>query len=113
MNSESVTSKLKGVGDVLHRIRVKLYPNHLKVGKRYVARTANEKSLSVEEVCASLKNRGGFSGDYEKLLDHVRRYHDEAAFLLCNGFAINSGFYTVYLNVGGTLDSPKENIHKG
>jgi len=69
--------------------------------------------LSVEEVCASLKNRGGFSGDYEKLLDHVRRYQDEAAFLLCNGFAINSGFHTVYLNVGGTFESPKENIHKG
>ena len=113
MNSESITSKLKSVSDVLHRIRVKLYTNHLKVGKRYIARTANEKSLNIDEVCASLKNRGGFSGDYENLLDHVRRYQDEAAFLLCNGFAINSGFYTVYLNVGGTLNSPREDIRKG
>jgi hypothetical protein len=41
------------VNGMLHRIRVKLYPNYLPhVGGPYIARTDNEASLTMEEVCA-------------------------------------------------------------
>jgi hypothetical protein len=60
---------INNVNEVLHRIRVKLYPNSLPhVEGAYIARTDNEVSLTVEEVCAALKNRGGFTGNYEDLL---------------------------------------------
>ncbi|MDR2097337.1 MAG: DUF4469 domain-containing protein [Spirochaetaceae bacterium] len=97
------------VAEVLHRIRVKLYPNYLThVEGVYIARTDNEASLSIEEVCAALKNRGGFTGSYNDLVEHVRQFFDEAAYQLCDGFAVNTGYFSVHPNVGGTFDKAIE-----
>jgi hypothetical protein len=53
---------MSNVSEVLHRIRVKRYPNYLpKAEGPYIARTDNEASLSIEAVCTAAKNRGGFS----------------------------------------------------
>jgi hypothetical protein len=104
---------INNVDEVLHRIRVKLYPNYLpKVEGAYVARTDNEASLSVEEVCAALKNRGGFTGNYDDLVEHVRQYFDEAAYQLCDGFAVNTGYFSVHPNVGGTFNSVNEEVDR-
>jgi hypothetical protein len=104
---------INNVDEVLHRIRVKLYPNYLpKVEGAYIARTDNEASLSVEEVCAALKNRGGFTGNYDDLVEYVRQYFDEAAYQLCDGFAVNTGYFSVHPNVGGTFNSVNEEIDK-
>jgi hypothetical protein len=93
---------INNVNEVLHRIRVKLYPNYLPgIQGAYIARTSNEASLTVEQVCAALKNRGGFTGSYDDLVDHVRQYFDEAAYQLCDGFAVNTGYYSIHPNVGG------------
>jgi hypothetical protein len=87
---------INNVNEVLHRIRVKLYPNYLpKVEGAYIARTDSETSLTIEEVCAVLKNRGGFTGSYDDLVEHVRQFLDEAACQLCDGFAVNAGYGTV------------------
>ncbi|MDR2738336.1 MAG: hypothetical protein LBB68_00660, partial [Treponema sp.] len=95
---------INSVTEVLHRIRVKLYPNYLpNTEGAYIARTDNEASLSVEEVCAALKNRGGFTGNYDDLVEHVRQFFDEAAYQLCDGFAVNTGYFSVHPNVGGTF----------
>jgi hypothetical protein len=95
--------------EVLHRVRVKLYPNYLpKVEGAYIARTDNEASLTVEEVCAALKNRGGFTGSYDDLVEHVRQFFDEAAYQLCDGFALNTGYFSVHPTVGGTFDAVTE-----
>jgi hypothetical protein len=51
---------INNVTEVLHRIRAKLYPNYLHgVDGVYIARTDDEASLNIEQVCAALKNRGG------------------------------------------------------
>ncbi|MDR2793080.1 MAG: hypothetical protein LBB61_05370, partial [Treponema sp.] len=64
---------INAINEVLHRIRVKLYPNYLlNVEGAYLARTINEASLSVEDVCAALKNRGGFTGNYDDLVEYVK-----------------------------------------
>jgi hypothetical protein len=97
------------VNEVLHRIRVKLYPNYLPAVKgAYIARTDNEAALTIEQVCAALKNRGGFTGNYDDLVDHVKRFLDEAAYQLCDGFAVNTGYYSIHPNVGGTFDKATE-----
>ena len=96
---------------ILHRIRVKLYPNYLKHGAgTYIARTNNEKTLSIEDVCTSMKTRGGFKGNFEELISYVREYNDEAAYLLCDGYAISNGYYTIHPNVGGCFNSVNEVI---
>jgi hypothetical protein len=95
--------------DVLHHIRVKLYPNYLPGGEgAFIARTDNEASLTIEQVCTALKHRGGFTGNYNDLVDHVRQYLDEVAYQLCDGFAVNTGYYSVHPNVGGTFDKVTE-----
>ena len=97
---------INNVTEVLHRIRVKLYPNYLpNVEGAYIARTDSEASLSIEQVCAALKNRGGYGGDYEDLVEAVKQFFDEAAYQLCDGFAVNTGYYSIHPNVGGTFNS--------
>ena len=102
-------SLINPVTEVLHRIRVKLYPNYLpNVEGQYIARTNNEASLNVDQVCAALKNRGGFTGSYEDLTENVRLFLDEAAYQLCDGFAVNMRYFSVHPNVGGTFNSVNE-----
>ena len=94
---------------ILHRIRVKLYPNYFhNVEGAYIARTDNEKTLTKEDICAILKTRAGFSGHFEDLIDYVNQYYDEVAYQLCDGFAVTNGYYTVHPNIGGTFDSVNE-----
>jgi hypothetical protein len=99
--------------EVLHRVRVKLYPNHLpRVEGAYVARTDNEAALTVGQVCAALKNRGGFTGSYDDLVEHVEQFFDEAAYQLCDGFSVNTGYFSIHPSVGGTFDSVNETHDK-
>ncbi|MDR0287374.1 MAG: DUF4469 domain-containing protein [Clostridiales bacterium] len=100
---------IKKIDDVLHRIRVKLYPNYLpNMEGRYIAKTDNEASLSIERICAAMKNRGGFMGSYDNLIDNVRQFMDECAYQLCDGYALNMGYYSIHPNICGTLDSEKD-----
>jgi hypothetical protein len=100
--------------EVLHRVRVKLYHNYLpKVEGLYVARTDNEATLTIDEVCAALKNRGGFTGNYNDLKEYVGQFFDEAAYQLCDGFAVNMGYFSIHPNVGGTFDKVTEGHDTG
>jgi len=104
---------INNINEVLHRIRVKLYPNYLpKIGNvemgAYIARTDSEASLSIEQVCAALKNRGGYGGDYEDLVEGVKQFFDETAYQLCDGFTVNTGYYSIHPNIGGTFNTVNE-----
>jgi hypothetical protein len=102
-------SIINDVTEVLHRIRVKLYPNFLPKGEgTLIARTINEATLTVEDVCAARKNRGGFTGSYDDLVDHSKQFLDEAAYQLCDGFAVNTGYFSIHPNVGGTFEKVTE-----
>jgi hypothetical protein len=102
-------SIINTVQEVLHRIRVKLYPNYLpNTEGAYIARTDSEASLNVPQICASLKDRGGYGGDIEDLIDGVKQFFDEAMYKLCDGFAVNFGFFSIHVNIGGTFNSVNE-----
>jgi hypothetical protein len=95
--------------DVLHKIKVKLYPNYLpQVKGAYLARTDNEATLSVEEICTTLINRGGYVGKFSELVDTVKQFIDEVAYQLCDGYAVSMGYFAIHPNVGGTFDSERE-----
>jgi hypothetical protein len=100
---------INNVTEVLHRIRAKLYPNYLHgVEGAFIARTDDEASLSIEQVCAALKNRGGFTGNYQDLVEYVRQFFDEAAYQLCDGFSVNTGYYSLHPRIGGTWENALE-----
>jgi len=82
--------------EMLHQIRVKLDPNYFPIAEgRYI--TDNEACLSVERICEIMKNRGDFLGNYEYLTETVKQFLDECAYLLCDGFALDLGYYSVHL----------------
>ena len=98
-----------GTKQVMHRIRVKLYPNYLPgQEKTFIARTNSEATLNVEEICAALRDRGGFTGNYNDLLEYVKQFNDEAAYQLCDGYTVTNGYYSVYPNLGGTFKKTHE-----
>jgi hypothetical protein len=87
---------INNITEVLHRIRVKLCTNYLYTAEdKYIARTNNEASLSIEAVCAALKNRGGFTGNYGDLVGHVKQFLDVLAYQFCDGFAVNTGCFSI------------------
>jgi len=97
---------IKQLDDVLHRIRVKLYRSNLPRAKGgFYARPANEAALSVEDVAAALKNRGGFTGNYHDLVRHVREFFWEMAYQLCDGFAVNTGWFVVQPVIKGFFET--------
>jgi hypothetical protein len=101
-----------GIFDVkekLNNIRVKLYQNNLpKAEGRFIARNESGTPLEIEEVCAYMKNRGGFTGSYDDLIEHVKRFLDETMYQLCNGKAVNMRYFSIHSSVGGTFDSAHE-----
>jgi hypothetical protein len=96
---------------ILHNIRVKLYPNYLPAAKgRYLARTDSDKTVNVRDICTIMVTRAGFDGSIDTLHDYVIQFFDEMAYQLCDGFTVNSGYFTIRPNIGGTFDSADE-IH--
>jgi hypothetical protein len=95
----------------LHRIRVHLYENYLPKAKakgKYFARTNHEAMLDIEQVCASLKDRGGSVSQYDALVFDVKQFFNELIYQICDGFAVNCGYFSIHPNIGGTFDSPNE-----
>jgi hypothetical protein len=93
----------------LHRIRVKLYPNYLpNIKGAFIARTDAEASLNIDKICETMKDRGGFSGKYEDLVENVKQFLNEVAYQLCDGFAVNLRFFSIHPNIGGTFESVKD-----
>ncbi|MDR0443592.1 MAG: DUF4469 domain-containing protein [Treponema sp.] len=94
---------------VLHRIHVKLHPSNLgKMEGKYFARTASEASQSIEQVCKADMERGGGTGSYDDMVKYVKRFLNEAAYQLTDGFAVDFGFFSVRPHIGGTFDSKYE-----
>jgi hypothetical protein len=92
-----------------HKMRVKLYPNYLPQAKGlFIARTASESSVTVEDICAAMKNRGGYDGSYEDAVQTIRHFFKEAEYQLADGFSANMGVFSIHPNIGGTFNSDKE-----
>jgi hypothetical protein len=92
---------------LLHKIRVALLPNYL-VGGKYVARTENERTIGIEEICQNMRERGRFEGDYDAAFLNVREFLDESVFLLCDGWGVNLGYMSITPHIAGSWDSAAE-----
>ncbi|GHV12346.1 hypothetical protein FACS189491_05170 [Spirochaetia bacterium] len=95
-----------------HRIESRLYPNYLGKGSgEYVARVRAEAPLSIEDVCAAVKNRGGFSGRYEDIVEHAHLFIDEVIYQLLDGFSVQFGsFFSLHSGISGTYSSVTDRI---
>ena len=95
--------------DILHEIRVKLYPGTLpRVEGKYIARTYNRKRLNIEDICKTLKRRTKYEGDYNESIKAVRAFFDEMVYQLCDGHSVNTGYFSIHPNICGTFDSKRD-----
>jgi hypothetical protein len=93
---------------LLHKIRVKLYPNYLNENGKYIARTDDERSVSVEQICGNLRERGSFIGNPEDAANNIHQFCEECGFLVCDGWSLNMKYYSIHPRVGGTWDRADE-----
>jgi hypothetical protein len=76
-----------------------------------VARAKAEAPLSLEDICAAAKNRGGFTGQYEDLLEHARVILNETVYQLLDGYSVQMGdFYSLHTRIGGTYHGANDHI---
>ncbi|MDR2552771.1 MAG: hypothetical protein LBD31_06380 [Treponema sp.] len=100
------------ITEVLHKIEAKVYSNYLGRGEgAYVARAQAEASLSIEDVCAAAKNRGGFTGQYEDLVEHTQVFINEVVYQLLDGFSVQlGGFCSLHTRISGTYHGANDHI---
>ena len=71
----------------MHKMRAKLYPSYLPGTEgKYIARTLNEAIVTIEDICASMKNRGGFDGSYEKMRNEELGIRNKERLVSCSDF---------------------------
>jgi hypothetical protein len=95
----------------MHRIRIKLIRNNLPAIKgNFIPRTKSEDSLCIEQICTAMRERGGFRGNYHDRVGNVKCFFEEAAYQLCDGFTVNTGYFSIHPVISGTFDSPDDII---
>jgi hypothetical protein len=95
-----------------HSTDILMYESNLKGHEGfYFARTKNDKILSIKDVCVSAKERGGYTGSLDDLIEHVTVFFREAVHLLRDGYGVNlAGIVELYLKVCGFFQTPTEQV---
>jgi hypothetical protein len=94
---------------ILHTIKAQLYPNALTENPNdYTARVNAERSLSVKEICETATTRGGANVSAAAMEHAVNLWLGEMAYQLCDGYSVNTGYFTASTHIKGVFDSPNE-----
>ncbi|ADY53894.1 hypothetical protein Pedsa_3359 [Pseudopedobacter saltans DSM 12145] len=98
---------------VLHKIKAYLYDNLLTKDKPsdFIARTASERSLNVKQICEEAAGRGGADVSAAAMEHATELFLKEMAYQLCDGFSVNTGYFTASVTIKGVFDSPTENFN--
>jgi hypothetical protein len=98
------------IGEVLHKMQVKLYPNYLQnVEGNYIARTESEATLGIRQVCGTAITLGGVDDiSQDRYADYVNRFFSEMAYQLCDGYSVSLDYFSVHPVIGDPFDTPNE-----
>ena len=95
-----------------HKIKAYLYDNALTDNPNdFVARVQSERSLNVKDICQTAATRGGADISAASMEHAVNLWLKEMAYLLCDGFSINTGWFTANAHIKGVFDSPNETFN--
>jgi len=95
---------------ILHRIRAYLYDNLLTKDNPndLIARVVSERSLNVQQISEAAVNRGGSDVSATAMQHAVELWFKEMAYQLCDGYSVNTGYFTAGTLIRGVFDSPQE-----
>ncbi|HLP05932.1 MAG TPA: DNA-binding domain-containing protein [Paludibacter sp.] len=97
------------MANILHHIKAILFPNWLTEDPNdFAARVVTERSLNVSEICSSAVNRGGAATTPEAMEHNVNLFLKEMAYQLCDGYSVNTGYFTAGTLIKGVFHSPDE-----
>jgi hypothetical protein len=98
---------------ILHTIKAWLYRNLLTKDNPndYILRVNPERSLGIKDVCESAVARGGADISAAAMEHGVNLFLNEMGYQLCNGFSINTGWFTASVHIRGVFDSPNETFN--
>ncbi|SDI02564.1 protein of unknown function [Chryseobacterium taeanense] len=102
------------MANILHRIKAYLYDNTLTKDNPndFTARTVSERSLNVQQICQAAVSRGGADISASSMEHATELFLKEMAYQLCDGFSVNTGYFTASTTIRGVFDSPSETFNK-
>ena len=98
---------------ILHKIKAYLYDNLLTKDNPndFIARTISERSLNVKQICEAAVNRGGADVNAAAMEHATSLFLKEMAYQLCDGYSVNTGYFTAGTQIRGVFDSPTETFN--
>ncbi len=98
---------------ILHKIKAYLYNNFLTKDNPndFIARTVSEQSLNVKQICESAVSRGGADVNPAAMEHATELFLKEMAYQMCDGYSINTGYFTAGTQIRGVFDSPLETFN--
>ncbi|MDR3308371.1 MAG: hypothetical protein LBS80_00255, partial [Tannerella sp.] len=98
---------------ILHRIKAYLYDNALTKDNPndFIARVSAERSLSVKDICESATNRGDADISASAMEHGANLWLKEMAYQLCDGYSVNTGWFTASVHIKGVFNSPNEHFN--
>lgn len=95
-----------------HRIKAYLYDNVLTEDPNdFIARVQSERSLNITDICRTATTRGGADISAGSMEHAVNLWLKEMAYLLCDGYSINTGWFTANAHIKGVFKSPNETFN--
>ena len=95
-----------------HKIRAELYDNVLTEDPNdFAARVVADKPLNTKEVCNYAAQRGGADISAKAMEHAVDLYLGEMAYLLCNGFTVSTGVFSVRPKIKGVFNKATEQFN--
>lgn len=95
--------------NILHKIKAYLYENFLTENPNdYIARVSSERTLNVKDICSVAIDRGGASTTAAAMEHNVNLFLKEMAYQMCDGYAVNTGYFTASTLIKGVFDSKTE-----
>ncbi|GHV69171.1 hypothetical protein FACS1894199_17450 [Bacteroidia bacterium] len=93
----------------LHTIKAHLYNNALTEDPNdYIARVSSERSLTIKDICESAVARGGADVSASAMEHATSLFLKEMGYRLCDGFGVNTGYFTATSHIKGVFNSPNE-----
>lgn len=100
------------MASILHKIKASLYPNLLTEDPNdFAARVITERSLNTAEICKEAVGRGGAQTTAEAMEHNVNLFLKEMAYQLCDGFSVNTGYFTATPLIRGIFNSSTETFN--
>lgn len=98
--------------NILHRVKANLYDNVLTDDLNdFVARVISERTLSTADICKSAVTRGGAATTAEAMEHNVNLFLKEMGYQLCDGYSVNTGYFTANTLIKGVFNSPSETFN--